>query len=50
MHERMEAIMERASDETLKTSLTHDTTLRTAAYILAVDRVAEAHRLRGVRA
>ena len=42
--------MQHAFAETLKAAAAHDTSLRTAAYILAVDRVAEAHRLRGVHA
>jgi glutamate dehydrogenase (NAD(P)+) len=50
VHERMETMMQHAFAETLKASAAHDTSLRTAAYILAVDRVAEAHRLRGVHA
>ena len=50
VQERLEAIMQRAFDETIKTAAARRTTLRTAAYVVAVGRVAEAHRLRGVYA
>jgi glutamate dehydrogenase (NAD(P)+) len=50
VRERLEALMQRAFDETIGTAAMRRTTLRTAAYVLAVGRVAEAHRLRGVYA
>ncbi len=47
---RLEATMSRAFDAVLKTSLTHKVDLRTAAYILAIDRVATVTRMRGMYA
>ena len=50
VNESLETILEHAFDEVIRTAATHATTPRTAAYVLAVGRVAEAHRLRGVYA
>ena len=50
VEERLEAIMRRAFDEVVRTASEHRVTLRTAAYMLAIGRVATAHRLRGVYA
>ena len=50
VHEQLDAVMKRAFEEVIRTTATHRMTLRTAAYILAVGRVARAHRLRGVYA
>ena len=50
VHERLQTLMERAFDATIQAAISRRTTLRTAAYVLSVGRVAEAHRLRGVYA
>ena len=50
VQERLGEVMERAFDEVIKTAATHRMTLRTAAYVVAVGRVARAHRWRGVYA
>ena len=47
---RLEATMSRAFDAVLTTSLTHKVDLRTAAYVLAIDRVATVTRMRGMYA
>lgn len=50
VYQRLEEVMRRAFEEVVRTAATHRMTLRTAAYVLAVGRVARAHRLRGVYA
>ena len=50
VHERLQTLIERAFDATIQAAISRRTTLRTAAYVLSVGRVAEAHRLRGVYA
>ena len=45
---RLRRIMVRAFDDTLRTAREHDVDLRTAAYMLAVGRVAEATLTRGI--
>ena len=50
VNQRLEAIMTRAFEDVFRVAGEHRVTLRTAAYLLAVRRVAEAHRLRGVYA
>ena len=48
--DRLGEIMRRAFAEVLEVATARGVSLRTAAYLLAVDRVATAHRLRGVYA
>jgi glutamate dehydrogenase (NAD(P)+) len=48
IYQRLEAIMRRAFDDVWQTSQTHQTSLRDAALLLAVDRVARAVQLRGL--
>jgi len=48
--ERLETQMCRAFDVVLKTALTYQVDLRTAAYIVAIDRVATVTRMRGMYA
>ena len=50
VNERLEAIMTRAFDEVLRMASEHGVTLRTAAYMVAIRRVATAHQLRGTQA
>ena len=50
VNSRLERIMERAFDEVLAMAEQHDVSMRTASYMLAIDRVAEVHRLRGLYA
>jgi glutamate dehydrogenase (NAD(P)+) len=50
VNDRLGAIMRRGFAEVLRTATEHQVTLRTAAYMLGVGRVAAAHRLRGVYA
>ena len=45
---KLKEIMDKAFGETLQTSLKHEVNMRTAAYMLAVDRVASATALRGL--
>ncbi len=45
---KLKEIMDKAFGETLETSLKHEVNMRTAAYMLAVDRVASATALRGL--
>jgi len=47
---RLEVIMRRAFDDVVRTASEHRVTIRTAAYMLAIGRVASVHRLRGVHA
>jgi glutamate dehydrogenase (NAD(P)+) len=42
--------MERSFDEVAAMSDAHEVSMRTASYMLAIDRVAEVHRLRGLYA
>ena len=44
---RLAEIMDRSFSEVLRTSETHGVTMRTAAYMLAIGRVARAQELRG---
>ncbi len=46
--DRLESIMTRSFNNVVDASEKHDTSLRTAALLVAVDRVAEAFRMRGV--
>ena len=48
VRERLETIMTRAFDDIWQTAQTQNTTLREAALLLAVDRVAQAVHLRGI--
>ncbi|MGE0448653.1 MAG: Glu/Leu/Phe/Val dehydrogenase [Vicinamibacterales bacterium] len=50
VNERLEAKMCQAFDAVLKTALKHKVDLRTAAYIVAITRVADVTRLRGMYA
>ncbi len=48
VNQHLEKIMSRAFQEVLATSKKHEVHMRTAAYILAVGRVADATRIRGI--
>ena len=48
VNERLREIMCRSFAEVLRVSQKHGVTMRTAAYMVAIDRVASAHRLRGL--
>lgn len=48
--ERLEKIMSKAFDEVLAMVEKHDVSMRIGAYMLAIDRVAAVHRLRGLYA
>ena len=50
VNKRLTGIMRRGFAEVLKLARDHRITMRTAAYMLGVDRVAAAHRLRGIYA
>jgi glutamate dehydrogenase (NAD(P)+) len=50
VNEQLEAIMRRAFDDVLHTTQEHRVTMRTAAYMVAIERVATAHRFRGLGA
>ncbi|HEX6575214.1 MAG TPA: Glu/Leu/Phe/Val dehydrogenase [Gemmatimonadaceae bacterium] len=50
VNQRLREIMERAFDEVLRTSVEEKITMRTAAYCLGINRVAQAHRVRGMYA
>lgn len=50
VNERLNEIMVRSFHDVLRYAKTHRVNMRTAAYMLAVDRVAAVHRLRGVYA
>jgi glutamate dehydrogenase (NAD(P)+) len=50
VNERLEAKMCEAFDAVLKTALKHDVDMRTAAYLVAINRVAIVTRLRGMYA
>jgi glutamate dehydrogenase (NAD(P)+) len=50
VNDRLDAIMRRSFAEVLRTATEHQVTLRTAAYMLGIGRVAAAHRLRGIYA
>ena len=47
---RLREVMIRAFSNVLQYARTHNVTLRTAAYMLAIDRVAAVHRMRGIYA
>ena len=47
VNERLRDIMVRCFHDVLKLSLEHQVNMRTAAYMLAISRVAAVHRLRG---
>ncbi len=48
VNERLEKIMDRAFQETCAMAEKHQVTLRVASYMLAIERVAAVHRLRGM--
>ena len=48
--ERLREVMIRAFDQVLQYSKTHNVNMRTAAYMLSIDRVAAVHKLRGIYA
>jgi glutamate dehydrogenase (NAD(P)+) len=48
VNERLREIMLRSFHDVLRFSRKHGVTMRTAAYMVAIDRVASAHRLRGL--
>ena len=48
--ERLQEIMTRSFDTVLSYSKQHNVNMRTAAYMLSIDRVAAVHRLRGIYA
>jgi glutamate dehydrogenase (NAD(P)+) len=50
VNERLHNVMTRAFTSVLQYSRLHDVNLRTASYMLAIDRVAAVHRLRGIYA
>ncbi|MGH7500148.1 MAG: Glu/Leu/Phe/Val family dehydrogenase [Longimicrobiales bacterium] len=50
VNERLRDVMMQAFDGVLRYSRTHNVNLRTAAYMLAIDRVAAVHRMRGIYA
>ncbi len=50
VNERLREIMCRSFADVLRVSKTHGVTMRTAAYMVGIDRVASAHRLRGIYA
>ncbi|MEK6598054.1 MAG: Glu/Leu/Phe/Val dehydrogenase, partial [Gemmatimonadota bacterium] len=47
---RLEQIMARAFQEVLEVAERHKVSMRVASYMLAIERVAEIHRLRGLYA
>jgi glutamate dehydrogenase (NAD(P)+) len=48
--ERLREVMIRAFDQVLQYSKAHNVNMRTAAYMLSIDRVAAVHKLRGIYA
>lgn len=50
VNQRLERIMERSFDEVAAMADKHQVSMRTASYMLSIDRVAEVHRLRGLYA
>ena len=50
VNERLHEIMSRSFADVLALSKKHGVTMRTAAYMVGIDRVASAHRLRGIYA
>ncbi|HEX9755924.1 MAG TPA: Glu/Leu/Phe/Val dehydrogenase [Gemmatimonadales bacterium] len=50
VNSRLERIMERAFAEVVAMAEKHKVSIRTASYMLAIDRVAEVHKLRGLYA
>ncbi len=50
VNERLRLIMEKAFEEVAAMSEKHDVSMRIGAYMLAIERVAAVHRLRGMYA
>ncbi|MBR9989964.1 MAG: Glu/Leu/Phe/Val dehydrogenase [Gemmatimonadetes bacterium] len=50
VNERLREVMIRAFDQVLQYSKAHNVNMRTAAYMLSIDRVAAVHKLRGIYA
>ena len=50
VNQRLETTMTRGFTEVMRMAAEHRVTLRTAAYMLGIERVASAHRLRGIAA
>jgi glutamate dehydrogenase/leucine dehydrogenase len=50
VNSRLERIMVRAFDEVATMALRHNVSMRYAAYMLSIERVAAVHRLRGLYA
>jgi glutamate dehydrogenase (NAD(P)+) len=50
VNERLEGVMTRAFHDVLSVAERHGVNLRIAAYMLAIERVAAVHRLRGLYA
>jgi glutamate dehydrogenase (NAD(P)+) len=50
VNERLEAIIQRSFNDVLQVARRHEVNMRTAAYMLAMERVAAVHRLRGLYA
>jgi glutamate dehydrogenase (NAD(P)+) len=50
VNDRLAEIMRRSFAEVLRLAKEHRVSMRTAAYMLAIGRVAAAHRLRGIYA
>jgi len=50
VNSRLEEILTRSFDEVLKMSLKHEVSLRVAAFMLAIKRVADAAKVRGIYA
>jgi len=50
VNERLREVMVRSFQEVLRYSREHNVNLRTAAYMLSIDRVAAVHRMRGIYA
>jgi glutamate dehydrogenase (NAD(P)+) len=50
VNDRLEKIMSKAFQEVVGMAERHQTSNRIASYMLAIDRVAEVHRLRGLYA
>lgn len=50
VNERLESILKRSFHDVLSVSQRHSVNMRIAAYMLAIERVAVVHRLRGLYA
>jgi len=50
VQDRLNAVMQKSFHDVLEVAERHDVNLRIAAYMLAIDRVAAVHRLRGLYA